>query len=130
MSLAVAVEFEDHVVMLTGADAVTLEDVLEARRHLMDDLVLGPGYVTLVDMREASLGTLGPSEIEYLAATRHLLPYVTVGSKMAVVVSSADAFGVARMYELSRPTAPEVVRVFYDYDEARRWLETRPWPGH
>jgi hypothetical protein len=130
MSLAVAVESDDHVVLLTGADAVTLEDVLETRRHLMDDVDLAPGYVTLVDVRDADLGALDASEIHYLASTRHLLPYVTVGSKLAIVVSSAEAFSVARMYELSRPMAPEVIRVFYDYDEARRWLETRPWPGN
>jgi hypothetical protein len=130
VSLAVAIESEDHVVLLTGADAVTFEDVLETRRHLMDDVELAPGYVTLIDVRNADLGALETSEIEYLAATRHLLPYVTVGSKVAVVVSSADAFDVARMYELSRPTAPEAMRVFYDYAEARRWLETRPWPGN
>jgi hypothetical protein len=130
MTLAVTVDSQDHMVVLTGADALTVEDVLEARRLLVEDLRLPPGYVTLVDFRASSLAELRSTEVQRLAATRHELPFITVGSKVAVVVSSSDAFGIARMYELARPAAPEELRVFYDYDEARRWLGSRPWPGN
>jgi hypothetical protein len=129
MTLAVTVDPRDQMVVLTGGGAVTFEDVLEARKQLVG-MRLPPGYVTLVDVRASGLASLRPSEVQRLAATRHELPFITVGSKVAVVVSASDAYGVARMYELARPSAPEELRVFYDYEEARRWLETRPWPGN
>lgn len=130
MTLAVTVDSHDHLVLLTGADSITLADVLEARRVLVEDLHLPVGYVTLVDFRASSLAGLRSTEVQRLAATRHELPFITVGSKVAVVVSSTESFGIARMYDLARPAAPEELRVFYDYDEARRWLEARPWPGN
>ena len=124
--LAVTVSTQDHIVYLVGEDAVTLDDVLEARRQLVHEIKLPVGYSTLVDFRAATLDEIDAGDIQRLAGTRHELPYVTVGSRLAVVATSPSAFGLARMYELSRPAAVEEMRVFSNYVDAHRWVASMP----
>ena len=44
------------------------------------------------------------------------------GARRAVVVRSDAAFGVARMYELSRSPAPDDLQVFRELEAALEWL--------
>ena len=44
--------------------------------------------------------------------------------KLAIVTDSQLAFGLARMYEAYADRTPWKTQVFYEVDDAERWLET------
>jgi hypothetical protein len=45
-------------------------------------------------------------------------------SRRGVVVSGELSFGMARMYEALRDKLGGAIRVFRDFDEAKRWVTT------
>jgi hypothetical protein len=49
---------------------------------------------------------------------------LSAASRRAVVVASDLAFGMARMYEILSEKRGGGTRVFREYGEARRWVET------
>lgn len=48
------------------------------------------------------------------------------GARRALVVDSALAFGLARMFQSYADESPEEIEIFRDVDSANRWLESNP----
>lgn len=100
---------------LGDRDLLALADELEGAPEVERD------YSLLIDLREArgkSVTTAGVTAL----ATRSLV--LSPQSRRAVVVPSQLGFGMARMYGLLREQRGGAARVFLDYAEARRWVET------
>jgi hypothetical protein len=114
------------------ADATTRVVVLKVSGELgdrdlaslADELAKAPDveahFSLLIDLREADGRSVTTAGVRGLAR----LPLVlSQESRRAVVVPTALGFGMARMYEMLRHERG-ATRVFRDYDEALRWVET------
>lgn len=83
------------------------------------------GAIRTSSRASPSSPTRAESRIDVSSAAVELLVDVNpygAGSRTAVVVSSDVAFGMARMYQIRRSSAPDEVGVFRDVREAWRWL--------
>jgi hypothetical protein len=109
------------VVVLEVSGEFGDEDLL----GLADELAAAPGvepdFSLLVDLRQAHGRNVTSAGVTALAARSLVL---SPQSRRAVVVPSALGFGMARMYGLLRHEGGGDMRIFRDYDEARRWVET------
>ena len=100
---------------LGNRELVSLADELANAREVEDDFSL------LIDLRQADGKTVTRAGVQALVERPLVL---SPESRRAVVVPSDLGFGMARMYELLRQNRGGATRVFRDYDEARRWVET------
>lgn len=98
---------------LTDKSLLSVADALKKAPGVEKDFSL------LLDLRGADGQNITTAGVQNLAARPLVL---SPESRRAVVVPSVLGFGMARMYELMRGTGG--MRVFRDYDEARRWIET------
>ena len=102
---------------LGDAELQSLGDQLEKNPEV------APDFAVLIDLRQADGKTVTSAGVRSLA-TRALI--FSAASKRAVVVPSDLGFGMARMYEMLREGRGGGMRVYRDYDEARRWVAQRP----
>lgn len=80
-----------------------------------------PEFSLLIDLREAEGREVTGAGVRALAKQPLVL---SPTSRRAVVVPSILGFGMARMYELLAEQRGGGTRVFRDYDEALRWVQT------
>lgn len=78
-----------------------------------------PDFSLLIDLRDALGGAVTGPGVRALSRQPLVL---SPTSRRAVVVPSVLGVGMARMYELLREQGGGGVRVFIDYDEAKRWV--------
>ena len=102
--------------VLGDAELQGLGDQLEKNPEV------APDFALLIDLRQADGKTVTSAGVRSLA-TRALV--FSQASRRAVVVPSDLGFGMARMYEMLREGRGGGMRVFRDYDEARRWVAQR-----
>lgn len=115
------VDLEARVVVLEVDGELSDQDLL----GLADALAKTPGleadFSLLIDLRQADGRSVTSDGVRALAARPMVL---SPDSRRAVVVPSDLGFGMARMYEMLRTQRGGATRVFRDFDEARRWVET------
>jgi hypothetical protein len=75
-----------------------------------------------VDATRVERFALDSVDLRALAANHVSMPFVRAGTRMAFLVGSPVAYGLARMYEMSRWNAPDAIEVFNSKDAALRWL--------
>jgi hypothetical protein len=74
-----------------------------------------------MDLRQAHGQNVTSAGVRALAARPLVL---SLASRRAVVVPSDLGYGMARMYEILGDKRGGATRVFRDYGDARRWVET------
>jgi hypothetical protein len=102
--------------LLGDAELMALSDVLAKNPEVT------PDFSILIDLRQADGKTVTSAGVRALSTQPMVL---SPASRRAVVVPSDLGFGMARMYEMLREGRGGGMRVFRDYDEARRWVEGR-----
>ena len=109
------------LVTLTISGNMGDEELLGLGDELAKTPELNPNFSLLIDLRQASGRNVTSAGVHKLVERPLVL---SAASRRAVVVPSDLGFGMARMYELLRGNRPGAIRVFRDYDEARRWATT------
>ena len=120
MSQELSFDAETAILTVRSRGTAGGEDSLAQWRSLVRDLPSGPLKI-LNDRREVeAVAELREVEEGRQMARRFfaLIP----GSRVAVVVDQAAAFGMARMIEAYTDELPVEFAVFYDVDSAEAWL--------
>jgi len=85
-------------------------------------------YDEILDFSQANGFSLTTDGIRKLAQLSVANEVAGVRTRLAIVVASALAYGLGRMYATYRSLVPggsKDVRVFREFDDARAWLEVR-----
>lgn len=111
------VVFNDHdrLILLRLSGPVGVEDVQDVRDYLRGHLGGRSDWRVLADVRDIEID-FRFNDVRALEASR----LFSLG-RMAVVVSRKNHFGIVRQYSAIAPQDLDM-RVFYDLDEACRWL--------
>lgn len=102
-----------RLIRVSLSGPVSVQRLALARGRVAADPAYDPGFALLVDLSDADLTPLVGDTLR-----QHARHPPTAG-RMAIVVSSDLAYGMARMYELASPG--EVV-VFRSRADAEAWL--------
>ena len=83
-----------------------------------------PTLNVLWDLGQADLSALRTSDVRTLALSLARQAHVRSGGRTAVVASADLAYGLSRVYQISREIEqnPVDLEVFRTVDEARNWL--------
>ena len=94
--------------------------------HSYGELTSRPDYDAtlndLVDMSGVERLDVSSEAVRQLVQLYNLVDPDDVVPRTAIVAAQDHVFGMARMYQILREGAPDIIRVFRDRDEAERWV--------
>lgn len=107
-------------VRITFSGAVTVAEMYEGRRQMMDDPAFDRSFSHLVDTRAIETIEMNGFTIKEFAQEQVLAG----DARRAIVIPRAPDTGLARMFQIYRALAGggEKIEIFHDIEVARKWL--------
>jgi hypothetical protein len=117
---------EHHLVVSTGSDRVTWEEIKDRQDQTKTDADFNPEFNQIVDLRAVTGFDMTSDQARMLA--RRMIFSST--SRRAFVAANPAIFGVGRMWEVFSELSqnPSQIRVFYDLLSALKWLSLESLP--
>lgn len=125
MPVEFEVDHENGLVVTTLIGRVSTQESLAHIEHLVKNPRDYPHVSYLTDLRRAEHQASG-EDIRKISESLSAHEEVIAGRKLAIVVSQPVMYGMMRMLELRLDAAPLDVAVFYEMDDAKRWLGVEP----
>lgn len=122
MATSYRIDKEAGVVYSSASGIATDDEFLSHQRLLSRDPDFRPHFRQLLDGRAITELKVTAAGIRALIAGN---PWGK-GAKRALVTADDTAYGLARMFELGRPSPQDEFRVFRTIAEARDWLGLPP----
>lgn len=121
MPFSYVVYSELRLVVSTGSDRVTWQEIKDRQEQTKTDPDFNPEFNQIVDLRAATSVDLTSNQTRTLAQRAIFSPT----SKRAFVDPSPAVFGAGRMWETFTELSdnPSQIRVFYDLPSALEWLD-------
>jgi hypothetical protein len=125
MPITYHIDAERRLVLTHASGILTDADLLAHKERLARDAAFDPAMAQLSDLRE--IQRLDVTAAGVRAMVDHDTVHVArrTGHRLALVVPTDDAFGMARMYQLMRREDDGNVGVFRTMPEAEAWLALR-----
>jgi len=111
----------DRVVILSVSGDLGDSDLLSLATEIENDPEVKSDTSLLIDLRLANGRNVTNAGVRALAERPRFL---SPASRRGIVVPSELDFGMARMYEALRDERVGAIRVFRDFEEAKRWVTT------
>ena len=126
MPFSYIVYSEHRLVISTGSDRVTWEEIKERQEQTKTDPNFNPEFNQIVDLRAVTDFDMTSDQARTLAQR----VIFSSTSKRAFVAASPAVFGVGRMWEIFTELSanPSEIRVFYDLPSALKWLNLETLP--
>jgi hypothetical protein len=115
---AYTIDLARSLVLSRGWGVLTDRELLAHVRALTDDPRFAPHFHQLADLRDVTDVQFTGSTIRKMV---RLNPF-WAGARRALVVTSDEIFGMARMYQLLRDEWPDELQIFRKMDDALQWL--------
>jgi hypothetical protein len=108
------------LVISTGWDRVTFDEMKAHQDRLLNDPDFDPGFNQLVDGTAVTVLEATPDELKTIVGRRFFSPT----SRRAFLASSLPILGMGRLMELYAKRKPgrEQVCLFHDRESAMKWL--------
>ena len=117
MPVRYVIHKELRLIMTVAEGRVTFDEAKAHQERLLEDPNFDRDFNELIDVTNVSDLDLSSDQVRNLSLS---IPFVT-NARRAVVASRPAEFGVGRMYQAYFEKHSEV-SVFYDRDEALKWL--------
>jgi hypothetical protein len=113
------IDAEQHLVRVRMWGALTQAEILTVVGRLIADPRCLPGFLQLIDLREASTAAVTGDHLRQIASSD-----LDPASRRAFVVADPGTYGLARLFAARREMnrAPEQIAVFTNIAEAEAWL--------
>ncbi len=121
MAISYEIDAGARIVRATVRGDLSLEEDLQFLRSALADERWEPGFGILYDNRER--GSVTTADYVKAAASFVEESRDSLGpAKVAVVVSRVVSVGLANMFAILTEHMPVTTKVFWDIEEAERWL--------
>jgi len=107
-----------HLVISRAWGVMSDQEMFAHARKVAADPTFRPDMRQVADLRHVTRFGLDSASVDTLVRLNPFGP----GARRALLVGSDVAFGMARMYQLTREPAPDDVAVFREVHEALAWL--------
>ncbi len=126
MPFSYVVYSEHRLVISTGSDRVTWEEIKTRQDQTKTDPDFNPEFNQIVDLRAVTGLDMKVDHVRLLARRK----IFSASSKRAFVAISPAVFGVGRMWEILTEMSDNKsqIRVFYDLPSALKWLNLESLP--
>ena len=123
MPIDVCIDTGRNLITRTGRDLVTVDECIQTVEYVLTHPDYQPGMKSLSDMRDVS-HQLTADDVRRIAQVVAGTREEPLSTRAAIVVSKTVSYGLSRMLQihLEGEGLPLALSVFYDMDEAERWL--------
>lgn len=120
MAADYTIDTNNRTVRVTYSGRVTIAEMYDARRRMVNDPAFDPTFSQLVDAQPVTIFEMNGYSVKQFAQEQVFSP----GARRAIVASNAPDLGLARMFQIYRQLAggTETTEIFSDMDKAREWL--------
>ncbi len=122
MPVEFSIDKENELLERTVTGKVTPEEVIASLEASISHPDYLPGMRSLTDMRDFVLSSTAEDIRQYATFLGAHMDMIK-GMQAAVVVSRTVDYGLTRMLQAIADDPTFAIAVFYDIDEAKRWLE-------
>jgi hypothetical protein len=128
MPFSYVVYSEHRLVVSTGSDLVTWQEIKTRLDQTKTDPDFNPEFDQIVDLRAVTGFDMTGDHVRLLARRK----IFSATSKRAFVATSPAVFGVGRMWEILTEMSdnPSQIRLFYDLPSALKWLNLESLPRY
>ncbi len=122
------IDNKNKLITTTWSDTATDSELIDALTKYHREIKNNPAYQAyneILDLREVGTIKLTTEGIKRIGEIAVKTDQVYIKTKLAIVVSSPLAYGLARMYEAYRNFAPnpnKEIQVFNEIGEAHEWV--------
>ncbi|MDH5393874.1 MAG: STAS/SEC14 domain-containing protein [Gammaproteobacteria bacterium] len=109
---------DKKLIIVTYSGALTLEEIMNARKESAADPAFEPVYNVIDDVRAVLSSSINFNEIASISGKSVL----NAGVKRALVVSTDLQKGMAHMYKVLSESSGHTFHIFEDYDQALAWV--------
>lgn len=119
----------NHLIVTTWHGEARDTEFIEAIKNYQNNIQNQPNYINyneVVDFRKMTSVKLTTEGIKVIGAIASTTDTQDINKKLALIVSSNLAFGLARMYEAYRSfskNANKEIRVFKNETDAFKWVK-------
>jgi hypothetical protein len=124
MSITYTIDQDRQIIFTEILGKITLQDVLEHFRMLKTDHNVPPNLDVLLDLRQTK-SIPSTQQIELITEEIHHLQSKIAWRYCAIVASEPALYGMARVLGVIAEKIFSEIQVFYTYDEAIIWLESK-----
>jgi len=121
MPIEFVVDRDNSLLVTTYRGVVATEEYVGQVRSVLDRLDEYPGMDFLTDVSDIVHQATG-GDIRTISAAIQEYAERIEGRKMAIVVSKTVVYGLMRMLQALMDGLPAHIEIFYEMDEAKRWL--------
>ncbi|MBW1813454.1 MAG: hypothetical protein JRJ39_07210 [Deltaproteobacteria bacterium] len=121
MPVDVSIDKKSDLVLRVVQGLVSTDELLKSLEDVLNHPDYHPGMKSLTDLREATPFT-NTGDVEQIANLLQKRKDRFKEGKAAVVVSKEVSYGMIRMLQAYAADSPFEIEVFYDIEEAKKWL--------
>jgi hypothetical protein len=121
MSIEVTLDKEQDLITRTLSGQFPIDDIIAKLKETVEHPDYHPGMKSLNDLREF-VPVSDSSNVRRMAEYLLANAAEREGLRAAIVVSRTVDYGMTRMLQAMADTPSFSLAVFYDIDEAKRWL--------
>jgi len=124
------IDNDNQLILTTWEGEASDTEFIEAIKKYQDNIQNDPDYINyneIVDCRKITKLKLTSKGIKTIGTIASSTDTEDINKKLALIVSSNLAFGLARMYQAYRSfskSANKEIRVFKNKDDAINWAKT------
>jgi len=122
MPISYRIDPDRALVLAEAWGVLTDHDILAHKTNLANDPTFAPTMAQLTDVRRIERLDVTAAGVRAMVAHDAAHAERRAGHRLALVVPSDSAFGMARMYQLMGGQDEGGVGVFRTMEEAREWL--------
>lgn len=123
---------EFNAAVITGSGEVTREGIQAFHKDYLSHELWEPGMNVIIDFRRLSFKKFKPNDIQFIKDLVVGSKEEIGGGKMAILISTDNEFGLARMWEMKTDSFVAFrIHVFKEKEEALEWIgrEDEHWEG-
>ena len=115
------IDLERDLTIHTASGEISADEILRRIRSYYEGQVT---RLLMWDLSDADLRSLSASDVQNMVDLTNSLTAPRAGGKTALVVSTTPAYGMGRMYELSKDASGDEIdrKMFRDREAALEWL--------
>jgi len=123
------INLNNNLIITTWVGEATDNELIDAITRYQREIKTKPDYLAyneIVDLRKIEGIKLTTEGIKRIGQIAVKTDQAEIRTKLAIIVNSSLAYGLARMYETYRNFAPNTnkeIRVFNKESDAHEWLE-------
>lgn len=122
--MGISIEYYTEGATVTFSGDITATDILDANKTLLEHPDFPNHKFAIWNYQAVENLSYEKGQVQSLATQDRMDSWKNPDRKVAVVSKAPLLFGLGRMYAAHYGAGPWDIKIFYDFDKAKKWVES------